>query len=112
MRQKTLCSFISAVLIAAAQAQPSSSIFEQAADYIQRGKSASAIALLEPRLRETPEDLKALTLVGMAHAAENRREQATQYFRQALKVNPRFAPALKNLALNELALGQNDAAKN
>ena len=84
-------------------------IYEQSAAFIQSGQPAKAVALLEPRLHEAPRDLKAMTLVGMAYSAENQRESANRYFRQALEANPAYAPALKNLAINELAIG--DAAK-
>ena len=113
MRQNTGCCWwmSTALLATAAYAQSIPSIYEQAAEYIQRGQSPSAIALLELRLRETPGDLKALTLMGLAHAAESRREPAKRYFWQALNIDPRFAPALKNLAINELALGESENAK-
>jgi tetratricopeptide (TPR) repeat protein len=62
-------------------------------------------------LRENAQDLKALTLMGMALVAENRREEGNSYFRQALKVNAAYAPALRNLALNEMAMGRADAAR-
>src|SRR5215471_10965164 len=61
--------------------------------------------MLEPRLQQVPGDLKALTLMGMAVSADGRLEEGNGYYRQALKVNASFAPALKNLAANELALG-------
>jgi tetratricopeptide (TPR) repeat protein len=99
------------ITMLAAAAASSGSIYEQAAVLIQRGEIKSAIALLEPRLREAPTDLKALTLMGMAASAENRREQANRYFRQALQADPKFAPALKNLAINELAANETAAAK-
>ena len=86
-------------------AQPGGTIYERAADLIQDGKASSAVALLEPALQQNPQDLKAQTLMGMALAADNRREQANQHFRDALAANPRFSPALRNLAINEMALG-------
>jgi tetratricopeptide (TPR) repeat protein len=95
----------------AAQGQQPASIYEQAATLIQSAKASDAIALIEPRLQTAPQDLKALTLMGMAMAADNRREQANQYFERALQANPVFAPALKNLALNEVALGRTANAR-
>jgi tetratricopeptide (TPR) repeat protein len=80
-------------------------IYEQAAATIQSGQFAEAIRLLEPRLQEAPRDLKALTLMGMAVSAGGRLEDGNRYYRQALEVNSSFAPALKNLAANEMALG-------
>jgi tetratricopeptide (TPR) repeat protein len=86
-------------------------IYEQAAAYVQNGQAAEAIPLLENRLQQAPEDLRALTLMGMALSAKSRPEDANRYFRQALRVNSSFAPALKNLAANEMALGSFDIAR-
>ena len=105
------CLWCAALLAAAAGGQSSGTIYEQAAAYLQRGQPARAIALLEPRLQEAPRDLRALTLAGMAHAAENRRELANRYYRQALDADAKYAPALKNLAINEMALGDGANAK-
>ncbi len=87
------------------------SIYETAAAEIQRGNSSRAIELLEPRLRQSPADLKALTLMGMALSAGNRREEANGYFHQALQTDPKYVPALRYLAMNEAALGQTAVAK-
>jgi tetratricopeptide (TPR) repeat protein len=97
---------------ATATAQQSPSIYQQAAQYIQQRESSSAITLLEPRLKEAPQDLKALTLMGMALAAENRHAEAGGFFRKALAIDPRFAPAVKNLAISEMAAGETASAKN
>src|SRR5713226_5685954 len=112
-RSRAMCRglFAAAISILSARAQPVPSIYEQAASYIQRGQSASALPLLERKLRESPQDLRALTLMGMALAAENRREQASGYFQRALEANPAYTPALRNLAINEIALGQTASAK-
>jgi tetratricopeptide (TPR) repeat protein len=93
------------ICVTAAIAQSGSTLYEQAASYIQRGQASRAITLLKPAIQQNPQDLKAQTLMGMALAADNRREEANQHFRQALAANPRFAPALRNLAINEMALG-------
>jgi len=92
--------------------QPAASPYLQAVSQLQKGDTAAAIALLEPVLRQSPNDLRALTLMGMALAAAGRREEANQRFRQTLQIEPRFAPALKNMALNEIAMGlAGDATK-
>src|SRR5215472_1902095 len=88
----------------------SASIYEQAVAQIQSGSPAGAIGMLESRLREAPQDLRALTLMGMALAAQDRREEGNKYFLQALQVNPAYAPAVRNLALNEMASGHPAAA--
>ena len=110
-RTAAACVLWATMLATPVPAQSTGSIYERAAAYLQRGQASSAIALLEPRLKDTPGDLKALTLMGMALSVENRREQANRYFRQALDANPKFAPALKNLAINEMALGEGANAK-
>jgi len=55
--------------------------------------------------------LKARNLLGIALMTSGHREEATVQFKKALQVDPRFHPALKNLAINELAVGQNKDAK-
>ena len=80
------------------------SLYERAAATIQSGQFAEAVSMLEPRLQQDARDLKALTLMGIAVSAAGRPEQGNRYYRQALEVNASFAPALKNLAANEMAL--------
>lgn len=99
------------LMACASMAQPSVSIYEQAASYIQRSQPGSAVALLEPKLKENPQDLKARTLMGMALAADNRRAEANRHFLLALESQPNYAPALRNLALNEMAMGQTANAR-
>ena len=104
-------SLIAALLLAFHSVAQPPSLYERAAASIQGGQPSAAIAVLEPRLKEAPKDVRALTLMGMALSAETRLDEANRYFRQALDANPAFAPALKNLATNELALGRADAAR-
>src|SRR3954454_18681396 len=85
-------------------------IYEQAVKQIQNGKTAVAKELLDSRLRQDPQDLKALTLMGMAFSAEDRRDEGNRYFLQALHLNPAYPPAVRNLALNEMASGRPAAA--
>src|SRR5207237_596549 len=58
-----------------------------------------------------PEDVKGLTLMGMAAAAAGKFENASSYFEQALHLRPAYPPALKGLAMNEMTLKQHAAAK-
>ena len=95
----------SAVILAHPAFGQSPTVYEQAAATIQSGQFVDAVRILEPRLQQAPRDLKALTLMGMAVSAAGRPEEGNRYYRQALEVNPSFAPALKNLAANEMALG-------
>jgi len=66
--------------------------------------------MLQDLLAKTPADLKARNLLGIALLNSGRREEAAVQFRQALQTDPNFQPALKNLALDEIALGQQAAA--
>jgi tetratricopeptide (TPR) repeat protein len=87
------------------------SIYEQAASSLQRGDAPTAIRLLEPRLHDAPNDLRALTLMGMALSSQDRREEGNEYFRRVLSLNPAFPPALRNLGLNQMASGNSVQAR-
>ena len=100
-----------AVILASPVLAQAPSVYEQAAATIQSGQFAEAIRVLEPRLQEAPGDVKALTLMGMAVSATGRLEEGNRYYRRALEANSSFAPALKNLAGNELALGHAPVAR-
>lgn len=100
-----------ALFLACSAFAQTASIYEQAAYLLQRGDAPSAIRLLEPRLKDAPQDLRALTLMGMALSLDNHPEQGNGYFRRALELNPRFAPALRNLGVNEMTAGNTEAAR-
>jgi tetratricopeptide (TPR) repeat protein len=53
-----------------------------------------------------PKDLRVLNLLGIALTGAGRPEDANARFREALAIDPRFVPALKNLAVNEYTLGR------
>jgi tetratricopeptide (TPR) repeat protein len=93
------------LLAGSAAGAQSSSVYRETAGHLQRGDAGSAIQLLEPVLERQPNDLRALTLMGMALTTAGKRQEANGKFKQALNVDPRFAPALRNLAMNEMALG-------
>jgi len=86
--------------------QATPSVYEKAASFLQHGDTVAAIRLLEQTLVKSPRDVKARTLMGMALSAAGRLDEAGRQFSRALRINPRFAPALKNLAVNEMALNQ------
>lgn len=60
-----------------------------------------ALETLGHLLKLDPGNLKALNLAGIACSGEGDSVQADRYFEQALKVDPRFVPALKNLSISE-----------
>lgn len=71
----------------------------------------SGLELLLPLLKGSPDNQKLLNLVGLAYSGKGDLTQGSTYFRKALELNPSFLPALKNLAVNELHLGEIKAAE-
>ncbi len=79
--------------------------------YVQHKDFASAIHSLQEVLENQPHSLKALNLLGIALTGAGQVEKANSEFKKALELNPRFYPAIENLAINELALGRTAEAK-
>ena len=71
--------------------------------FVQQNDSSSAIRVLEPLVKREPANLKALNLLGIALTIAGRIDAADVRFREALKLDPSFHPALKNLAINAFA---------
>lgn len=85
--------------------------YDCAVALVQKGRFPAAIDLLEKLTAESPQNLKALNLLGIALSGAGNLEKANDRFRQALQADPAFLPALRNLSTNEFALGQADRAK-
>src|SRR4030095_9186188 len=85
--------------------------YEQALSLIQKHQLEPGIALLRKILEQSPNDIKAQNLMGIALTSSGKTEEANVHFQKAIEQNPRFYPALKNLALNELKLKRVDEAK-
>lgn len=79
--------------------------------YVGHRQFDSAIRTLNGVLARTPNDLKAINLLGIALTENGQTEEANRQFKKALRLNPRFYPALKNLAANELSLKRTQDAK-
>jgi tetratricopeptide (TPR) repeat protein len=97
-----------AVLFAAtawADTQAARTDYERAASHIRQGQWDQAVEPLRRVLKEAPGNLQVINLLGVALSSSGRREEANEYFRKALAANPSFHAALKNLAVNELAMG-------
>jgi tetratricopeptide (TPR) repeat protein len=90
--------------------QPASD-YPAAAAYVRQGRADLAIPIFEQILAKTPSDLKTRNLLGIALLNARRKEEAGAQFRKAFQTAPNFLPALKNLVVNEMALGQQDEAK-
>jgi tetratricopeptide (TPR) repeat protein len=85
--------------------------YSQAESLIRSGRWDDGIAILVPLVRSSPSNLKALNLLGLAFTGEGQLKYADARFEQALRLDPQFLPALKNLAINEYGLKETSAAK-
>jgi tetratricopeptide (TPR) repeat protein len=79
----------------------SSEDYAQAEALVREGQWDQGIELLRQLLEREPDNLKALNLVGIALTGKGDLAGANREFQHAVGINPRFVPALKNLALNE-----------
>ncbi len=85
--------------------------YERVAVEIQAGKLAGALQTIRDRLDHVPGDVRALDLLGMALTLQHQIEPANEAFRRAIGLVPRYAPALRNLAINEFAAGHTESAR-
>src|SRR5262245_40638119 len=95
----------------AAQAPASQPSYEEALSLIRRQQIEPGIALLRKILEQSPNDIKAHNLLGIALTTAEKVEEANAHFKKAIELNPRFYPALKNLAINEMRLNRTEEAK-
>ena len=84
---------------------------ECAAYHISRQEYAQAIPHLETILKESPRNVKVINLLGLSYTATGQIEKANAQFRAALKTQPDFYAAEKNLAVNEFGSGHLPEAK-
>ncbi|MBO0797324.1 MAG: tetratricopeptide repeat protein [Blastocatellia bacterium] len=98
-----------AVLLCAAQQQTAS--YEQALSLIRQQQIEQGIAVLRKLLEQSPDDIKAHNLLGIALTNAGKIEEADAHFQKAIELNPRFYPALKNLAINEIRLDRSESAR-
>lgn len=83
-----------------------------AAVLMAQGRLVDAEALLEGRLRRSPDDAKLHHYLGMAREARGRVRSAIEAFREAVRLDPAFAPALRRLGFSlESAGEQAEAAR-
>jgi tetratricopeptide (TPR) repeat protein len=69
------------------------------------------LAILGPLIAADPANLRALNLAALAYTGKGDIARADDYFSKALKVDPDFVPALKNLAINEFNRHQMNEAE-
>jgi tetratricopeptide (TPR) repeat protein len=78
--------------------------YDCAVYYVGHRDFPAAIQALNEELQQSPRNLKALNLLGIALTESGRVEQANSKFKSALAIDPAFYPARKNLAINEFNL--------
>jgi tetratricopeptide (TPR) repeat protein len=84
-----------------AQADP----YSHAESLAREKRWTESLDVLRPMLKRDPHNARALNLMGLVLIGEGNASQADAFFNRALSVNPRFVPALKNLAINEFDRG-------
>jgi tetratricopeptide (TPR) repeat protein len=67
---------------------------------------AAAVIRLQEALREFPQSSRLWFALGVAHAAENKTEEATRAFTRAFELDPKMAPALAYLGNTYAERGQ------
>ena len=85
--------------------------YAAAAEDVRNGRAKEAIPVLQRRLAESPSDLKARNLLGIALMNVGRNAEARVELQKALATDPAFHAALKNLAVDEMVLGQKAEAR-
>jgi tetratricopeptide (TPR) repeat protein len=78
-------------------------LYAQAEILVRQQQWEQSISLLRQVLAAEPENPKAHNLMGIALSGKGDVPGAGAEFERALQVDPRFVPALKNLAINELS---------
>src|SRR5262245_14231965 len=90
-----ICFVFSIHFIASAQ----STEYQTAVTLVQEGKFDQAFPILQKILEHSPNDLRARNLMGIALSAAGRRDEANEQFKKVLAIEPKFIPALKNIAI-------------
>ena len=85
--------------------------YDCAVAQVSRQEFAAAIRSLDELLRQSPREPKVLNLLGIALTGAGRVQEANRRFQEALAIDARFSPALKNLAVNEFNLKRTGQAE-
>jgi tetratricopeptide (TPR) repeat protein len=80
--------------------------YSQAETMIRNHRWDEGLGILRVLLAQDTDNLKALNLAGLAFTGKGDVQQADQYFRKVLRIDPGFVPALKNLGINEFNANQ------
>ena len=99
------CLLFSATFISVAQ---TSRNYAPVEELLRQGQFDQSISLLSRILAAEPRSVQAHNLLGIALTGIHELPKADAEYRRALRIQPGFVPAMKNLAINELA--ENDPA--
>ncbi|MBL4575538.1 MAG: tetratricopeptide repeat protein [Opitutaceae bacterium] len=66
--------------------------------YLKMGKENAALAELQEVVKKTPKDVGAHMLIGQMHGQQKRYDKARAAYEEILVINPRFGPAMNDLA--------------
>ena len=115
MRNKFLCGgvlILSSLTLPAQSSRPSpdSSLLQQAAQAMTAGKLTIAETDLQSILRTTPDDYRALDLLGVVYVLQHNDSEAEQLFLRAIQKKSDFAPARAHLGLLYLQQGHTEEA--
>lgn len=80
------------------------------ASLAEAGQTQRAIDVLQPSLRQAPEDGALMALAGEVYLRSNEFAIAIQYFEKAAKLDPKSAEARIGLGASRLAAGETDRA--
>jgi predicted Zn-dependent protease len=104
--------FLLSVSAAPAQtAQAACAAYDCALSLVERGEFGAAIRALDQVLTSSPGDLRALNLLGIALTGTGKTAEARAKFTEAVRRDPTFYPARKNLAINEFNEGHHAEAR-
>ena len=78
-------------------------LYSQAESLVRQERWDQGIAILRQVVETEPENVKAHNLMGIALSGKGEVAGAGREFQQALRLDPHFVPALKNLAIQELS---------
>jgi len=115
VRNKLVCGgalLLLSLMPVAQVSTPSSttSLLQDAAQAMTAGKLTRAEADLQAALRTSPDEYRALDLLGVVRILQHRDLEAEQFFRRAVQKKPDFAPAHAHLGLLYLQKGRVDDA--
>ncbi len=79
-------------------------------EHLRAGRVDEALKHFEAAMASNPDDLVTLNMIGAILCMKDEPADAVPYFERALRIDPGFVPARKNLAIAEFELGRFETA--